>query len=99
MTLILGGRDKGNDYTELRDQLIDKVHTVIAIGESRERIEEQIGDMVPHFVKADDIRAAVRMAQKQAKRGETVLLSPVFFFDMFDNYEHRGREFEDAFNT
>ena len=97
LTLILGGRDKGNDYTELRDQLIDKVHTVIAIGESRERIEEQIGDMVPHFMKADDMRAAVRMAQKQAKRGETVLLSPACSsFDMFDNYEHRGREFKEC---
>ena len=99
LTLILGGRDKGNDYTELRDQLIDKVHTVIAIGESRERIEEQIGDMVPHFITADNMHIAVRMAQKQAKRGETVLLSPACSsFDMFDNYEHRGREFKECFN-
>ena len=97
MTLILGGRDKGNDYTELRDQLIEKVHTVIAIGESRERIQEQIGDMVPHFIMADDMRTAVRSAQKQAKRGEVVLLSPACSsFDMFENYEHRGRAFKEC---
>jgi len=97
MTLILGGRDKGNDYTELRDQLIEKVHTVIAIGESRDRIQEQIGDMVPHFIVADDMRTAVRSAQKQAKRGEVVLLSPACSsFDMFDNYEHRGRAFKEC---
>jgi UDP-N-acetylmuramoylalanine--D-glutamate ligase len=97
MTLILGGRDKGNDYTELRDQLLEKVHTVIAIGESRDRIQEQIGDMVPHFIVADDMRTAVRSAQKQAKRGEVVLLSPACSsFDMFDNYEHRGRAFKEC---
>lgn len=97
LTLILGGRDKGNDYTELRDQLIDKVHTVIAIGESRERIQEQIGDITPHFMAADNMRDAVRYAQKQAKKGEVVLLSPACSsFDMFDNYEHRGREFKEC---
>ncbi len=97
MTLILGGRDKGNDYTELRDQLIEKVHTVIAIGESRDRIQEQIGDMVPQFIVADDMRTAVRSAQKQAKRGEVVLLSPACSsFDMFENYEHRGRAFKEC---
>tara|TARA_B100000575_G_C23143750_1_gene666858 strand:+ start:15476 stop:16969 length:1494 start_codon:yes stop_codon:yes gene_type:complete len=97
LILIIGGRDKGNDYTELRDQLIDKVHTVIAIGESRERIQEQIGDIIPHFIMADDMRVAVRYAQKQAKKGEVVLLSPACSsFDMFDNYEHRGREFKEC---
>ncbi len=97
MTLILGGRDKGNDYTELRDQLLEKVHTVIAIGESRDPIQEQIGDLVPHFIVADDMRTAVRSAQKQAKRGEVVLLSPACSsFDMFDNYEHRGRAFKEC---
>lgn len=97
MTLILGGRDKGNDYTELYDQLIEKVHTVIAIGESRDRIQEQIGDMVPQFIVADDMRTAVRSAQKQAKRGEVVLLSPACSsFDMFENYEHRGRAFKEC---
>ena len=97
LTLILGGRDKGNDYTELRDQLLDKVHTVIAIGESRERIQEQIGGIVPHFITADNMHIAVRYARKQAKKGEVVLLSPACSsFDMFDNYEHRGQVFKEC---
>ena len=97
LTLILGGRDKGNDYTELRDQLIEKVHTVIAIGESQKRIQEQIGDIIPHFIAADNMRVAVRYAQKQAKKGEVVLLSPACSsFDMFEDYEHRGREFKEC---
>ena len=97
LTLILGGRDKGNDYTELRDQLIEKVHTVIAIGESQKRIQEQIGNIIPHFIAADNMRVAVRYAQKQAKKGEVVLLSPACSsFDMFEDYEHRGREFKEC---
>jgi UDP-N-acetylmuramoylalanine--D-glutamate ligase len=97
MTLILGGRDKGNDYSELRDQLKEKVHTVIAIGESKARIQEALGEIVPHLLMADDMRSAVRMAQKQAKRGEVVLLSPACSsFDMFESYEHRGRVFKEC---
>ena len=97
MTLILGGRDKGNDYSELRDQLMEKVHTVIAIGESKARIQEALGEVVPHLLMADDMRSAVRMAQKQAKRGEVVLLSPACSsFDMFESYEHRGRVFKEC---
>lgn len=95
ITLILGGRDKGNDYSEIADQIKDKVHTVIAIGESKNRIEEQLKDVVPNLLKADSMMQAVRAAKKVAKRGEVVLLSPACSsFDMFDDYEHRGREFK-----
>lgn len=99
MTLILGGRDKGNNYSELTDQIQDKVHTLIAIGESKERIKEQLGTVPPHFEMAETMRDAVRLAKKVAKRGEVVLLSPACSsFDMFDDYEHRGKVFKDEVN-
>ncbi|HBQ59863.1 MAG TPA: UDP-N-acetylmuramoyl-L-alanine--D-glutamate ligase [Balneolaceae bacterium] len=99
ITLILGGRDKGNDYSELVDQIKDKVHTIIAIGESKSRIEEQLGEVAPNFVKVETMGGAVRAAQRGAKKGEVVLLSPACAsFDMFDSYEHRGKIFKDEVN-
>lgn len=99
VTLILGGRDKGNDYSELEAQIREKVHTIIAIGESKGRIEEQLGEAAPNFVKVETMGGAVRSAQKVAKRGEVVLLSPACAsFDMFDSYEHRGKIFKDEVN-
>jgi len=99
LTLILGGRDKGNDYSELEAQIREKVHTIIAIGESKDRIEEQLGNVAPNFVKVETMGGAVRAAQKVAKKGEAVLLSPACSsFDMFDSYEHRGKIFKDEVN-
>ncbi|MCG8371958.1 MAG: UDP-N-acetylmuramoyl-L-alanine--D-glutamate ligase [Balneolales bacterium] len=96
VTLILGGRDKGNDYTELKDQIREKVHTIIAIGESKNRVEEQLGGSSPHFEKAETMRDAVRSANRGAKRGEIVLLSPACSsFDMFESFEHRGKVFKE----
>ncbi len=97
MVLILGGRDKGNDYTELFDQIREKVHTIVAIGEGREAIREQLGGVVINLIEAESMLDAVRLARKSARRGEAVLLSPACAsFDMFENYEHRGREFKKA---
>ena len=99
LTLILGGRDKGNDYSELIPQIKEKVHTIIAIGESKDRIEEQLGDVAPNFVRVETMGGAVRAAYKNAKKGEAVLLSPACAsFDMFDSYEHRGKIFKDEVN-
>ncbi len=99
MTIILGGRDKGNDYSELVEQIREKVHTIIAIGEARPMIEEQLQSVVPNFKTAEDMNEAVRSAKDVAKRGEVVLLSPACSsFDMYDNYEHRGNEFKKAVN-
>ncbi len=96
VTLILGGRDKGNDYNDILDQIQEKVHTIIAIGESKDRVEEQLGEAVPNFVKAESMMRAVRAAKKVAKRGEVVLLSPACAsFDMYDSYEHRGKVFKE----
>lgn len=99
VVLILGGRDKGNDYSELEAQIREKVHTIIAIGESKDNVEAQLSETVPNFVKVETMGGAVRAAQKVAKRGEVVLLSPACAsFDMFDSYEHRGKIFKEEVN-
>lgn len=96
VTLILGGRDKGNDYSELEFLIRDKVHTIIGIGESKNKVEKALANVAPNFAMADSMHDAVRMAKKVAKRGEVVLLSPACSsFDMFDDYEHRGRVFKE----
>lgn len=97
MTLILGGRDKGNNYRELETQIREKVHTIICIGEAKEAIRSQLGDVAPNLIMADSMKEAVKLARKSAKRGEIVLLSPACAsFDMFDNYEHRGEVFKET---
>lgn len=99
ITLILGGRDKGNDYTELAEQIRKKVHTIIAIGEAQPMIEDQLKPIVPNFETAKTMNDAVRQAKNSAKRGEVVLLSPACAsFDMYENFEDRGNEFKKAVN-
>lgn len=100
VVLIMGGRDKGNDYSELRKSIIEKVHTIIAIGEGKKQIEEQLGNIAPNMIKAESMEEAVRLGHKVAKKGEVVLLSPACAsFDMFQNYEHRGSEFKRCVNN
>lgn len=97
--LILGGRDKGNNYNELNSQLVEKVHTIIAIGEAKEAIVYQLDNVVPDLMEADSLEEAVMISKKRAKRGEIVLLSPACSsFDMFDSYEHRGNVFKEVVN-
>ena len=96
IVLILGGRDKGNNYCELQSQLVEKVHTIIAIGEARDAIKSQLKNVVPDILEADSLEEAVEISRKKSKRGEIVLLSPACSsFDMFDNYEHRGSRFKE----
>lgn len=98
--LILGGRDKGNDYAELVEQIKQKVHTIIAIGEGQKAIVDQLKEHVPYLITANSMEQAVKEAKKVAKRGESVLLSPACAsFDMFENYEHRGLEFKKSVNN
>lgn len=95
VVLIMGGRDKGNDYSEIKPLIREKVHTIIAIGEGKDKIEDQLGDVTPNFYKSDAMDEAVAMAHRSAKRGEVVLLSPACAsFDMFDSYEQRGETFK-----
>ena len=95
--LIMGGRDKGNDYTELRKLVYEKVRGIVAIGESREKIKKQLGGIVPSYIEAESMKEAVTRAFDMAEKGELVLLSPACSsFDMFENYEHRGDVFKKA---
>lgn len=95
VTLIMGGRDKGNNYLELESQLRSKVRAIIAIGEATPKIEAQLAGVVPDLIKADTMADAVRLGKKLAKRGEIVMLSPACSsFDMFENYEQRGEIFK-----
>jgi UDP-N-acetylmuramoylalanine--D-glutamate ligase len=97
VVLILGGRDKGNNYLDLEELIREKVHTVIAIGEAREKIRRELEGIAPNLTEADDMKEAVKLAYKSAKRGEIVLLSPACSsFDMFENYEERGNSFKQA---
>jgi UDP-N-acetylmuramoylalanine--D-glutamate ligase len=92
--LLMGGRDKGGDFTRLTDQIKMKVKNLILLGEAKEKIGAQLKGLVPTFF-VQDLKEAVDLAQKQAQAGDCVLLSPgCSSFDMFENYEHRGRVFK-----
>ncbi|MCX7990761.1 MAG: UDP-N-acetylmuramoyl-L-alanine--D-glutamate ligase [Proteobacteria bacterium] len=95
VVLILGGRDKGGDYTFLNDEIKRIVKAVIAIGEAKEKIYQQLKDLVPVF-KVEEFESAIRTAFKNAEKGEIVLLSPACSsFDMFSSYAERGNRFVD----
>ncbi|MBM4169774.1 MAG: UDP-N-acetylmuramoyl-L-alanine--D-glutamate ligase [Ignavibacteria bacterium] len=95
IVLLLGGRDKGNDYTRLASVVADRVKTIIAIGESAAKVESFFGPSVQTIIAAS-MEDAVVEAKRQAKTGEIVLLSPACAsFDWFENYEHRGRVFKE----
>lgn len=94
---IVGGIDKGNDYSELFDVVSQKVKAVVCLGRDNRKILEAFSDRVPTIVEANSMDEAVRSAYYLAKKGETVLLSPACAsFDLFNNYEDRGRQFKAA---
>ncbi len=92
--LILGGKDKGSDYTELNPLLAERVKRVYTIGAAAAKIESQIGSTVP-VTSAQTLEAAVRKAADLAVEGDIVLLAPACAsFDQFASYEERGRVFK-----
>ncbi|MBT8378699.1 MAG: UDP-N-acetylmuramoyl-L-alanine--D-glutamate ligase [Ignavibacteria bacterium] len=96
--LILGGQDKGNNYEQIKERVTDKVKKIYAIGSSAEKIFNYFHSLVKVEIK-ETIDEAVNSAIKEARSGEVVLLSPACAsFDMFDNYEHRGKLFKQAVN-
>jgi UDP-N-acetylmuramoylalanine--D-glutamate ligase len=93
--LILGGKDKGSDYTVLNDLLRHRVKSVYTIGTAAEKIQSQIKGATS-TVPAGTMDAAVKQAAAAAQPGDVVLLAPACAsFDQFQNYEHRGRAFKD----
>jgi UDP-N-acetylmuramoylalanine--D-glutamate ligase len=94
LVVLIGGRDKGNDYGRLTDLVRRHVHAIVAIGESAEKVETAFREIVP-VRRAETMSAAVTTAAALARPGDTVLLSPACAsFDWFENYEHRGRVFK-----
>jgi UDP-N-acetylmuramoylalanine--D-glutamate ligase len=92
--LIAGGRDKDGDFTLLRTLVKEKVKTLVLIGEAQEKIQSALGD-ITRTVTASDLREAVKVSQSLAVRGDIVLLSPACTsFDMFVDFEDRGRQFK-----
>ena len=94
---IAGGIDKGNDYSELFQVVRQKVKAIVCLGKDNHKIVEAFRDKVPTIVETTSMEEAVRSSYYLAKKGQTVLLSPACAsFDLFSNYEDRGRQFKQA---
>ncbi len=92
---IAGGIDKGNDYSVLSDLVREKVHAIVCLGKDNSKLLSAFKETVPTVVEASSMQDAVRSAYFLAKNGDSVLLSPACAsFDLFDNYEDRGRQFK-----
>ncbi|MFH0785187.1 MAG: UDP-N-acetylmuramoyl-L-alanine--D-glutamate ligase [Pseudomonadota bacterium] len=97
--LIAGGRDKGDDYSLLRDAVKVRVRQLIVMGEAAELLEKALADVV-EILPAKSMQEAVVLAAQSASPGDVVLLSPACSsFDMFTSYGHRGNEFKKAVLT
>jgi UDP-N-acetylmuramoylalanine--D-glutamate ligase len=95
--LILGGVDKGNDYSLIRDLVKEKVKAIVCLGVDNRKIHEAFQNDVPLMVNTGSAEEAVRAAFHFATKGDVVLLSPACAsFDLFKNYEDRGRQFKEA---
>ena len=94
---IVGGVDKGNDYQELMGLVNEKVKAIICLGVDNKKIIDAFGSIVDVMVEVSSMTDAVKTAQHIAEKGDTVLLSPACAsFDLFENYEDRGRQFKQA---
>ncbi|MFT3793385.1 UDP-N-acetylmuramoyl-L-alanine--D-glutamate ligase [Flavobacterium sp.] len=94
---IVGGVDKGNDYAELMPLVREKVKAIVCLGVDNKKIIDAFGAVVDVMVEVDNMVDAVRMSQRLSEKGDSVLLSPACAsFDLFENYEDRGRQFKQA---
>ena len=94
---IVGGVDKGNEYKELFPFVNEKVKAIICLGVDNAKLIEAFGNMVDVIVETQYMSEAVKIAYKVAEAGDNVLLSPACAsFDLFENYEDRGRQFKNA---
>lgn len=94
---IVGGVDKGNDYKELFPFVNEKVKAIICLGVDNGKLFEAFGNMVDVIIETQYMSEAVKIAYKLANAGDNVLLSPACAsFDLFENYEDRGRQFKNA---
>ena len=92
---IAGGVDKGNDYSQLIPLVKSKVHGMVCLGKDNQKLHNAFGDFVDQIDDATNANDAVKKASAMAKEGYTVLLSPACAsFDLFKNYEDRGKKFK-----
>lgn len=95
--LILGGKDKGNDYTEIEELVKDKVKAIVCMGKDNAKLLDFFSGKVPAIADTHSITEAVSEAARLASEGDTVLLSPCCAsFDLFSSYEDRGRQFKNT---
>jgi UDP-N-acetylmuramoylalanine--D-glutamate ligase len=94
---IVGGVDKGNDYEDLLPYVNEKVKAIVCLGSDNEKIKEAYSNVIDLIVETRGAEEAVKVAYKIAEKGDNVLLSPACAsFDLFKNYEDRGRQFKEA---
>jgi len=94
---IVGGVDKGNDYSELMSLVREKVKAIICLGVDNKKIIDAFGNVVDIMIEVDNMADAVKMSQRLTEKGDAVLLSPACAsFDLFENYEDRGNQFKKA---
>ena len=94
---IVGGVDKGNVYDDLLPLVNEKVKAIICLGVDNQKLMQNFGNCVDTMVETQSMKEAVRMAYSLAEKGNSVLLSPACAsFDLFENYEDRGRQFKEA---
>ena len=95
MVLILGGTDKGNDYSEIESLVLKKVRALIFLGVDNQKLHAFFDGKIARIEDAGSMEEAVNKAYHLAEKGDTVLLSPCCAsFDLFDNYEDRGDQFK-----
>lgn len=93
---IVGGKDKGNDYTEIQDLVKRKVKAIVCMGLDNQKIIDFFKDKKDFIYDTSSMEEAVKISKSLAKKGDTVLLSPCCAsFDLFQSYEDRGRQFKD----
>ena len=96
--LILGGKDKGNNYDQIKELVKKHVKKIYAIGSSAQKVYDYFNAIVGTEIK-ESLKACIETAEKEAESGTVVLLSPACAsFDMFKNYEHRGKVFKEEVN-
>ena len=94
---IVGGVDKGKNYEELFPFVNEKVKAIVCLGGDNEKLMSTFSNMVDVIIETQSMNEAVKIAYKLAESGDSVLLSPACAsFDLFENYEDRGRQFKDA---
>ena len=96
VVLIMGGLDKGGDFPVLREMIKNKVKLLVLIGEAKKKIAQALGDTVRN-IEVNDLNEAVKVSTANASKGDVVMLSPgCASFDMFADFEERGRRFKEA---